>query len=357
MATTSEYNTESFSYPADIMSDQYGGNYAMFFINVQSDSKLSMPTVDGTFDTGMDYLKGVKTGIASGLGGITTADAIYAQAAEAGLLAGGISLLGKTSEIGPALKNLVKNKDFAAIKDIAGIVGDVAIDAGKAAGVAGAITTGIAAGVGGFNKPVKRLKTAIALHMPTSLNIKYGVSYDETETSTLQGVNQLLHANNAPAAANAGAFATAFALNKAPGVLQALSKTAPNPMKEQIFKAVDNRTFSFSYRFAPRDETEAMHVLNIINQFKFHMHPEYKDDVGFLYIFPSEFDIVYYSGSEENNKIHKHVSCVLIEMSVNYTPNGVWSTFDNGMPTQIEMQLTFKELATLDKQKIQKGGF
>jgi hypothetical protein len=44
-------------------------------------------------------------------------------------------------------------------------------------------------------------------------------------------------------------------------------------------------------------------------------------------------------------------------MVVNYSPNGVFSTFANGMPTQIDLALSFKELTKLDKQKITEGGY
>jgi hypothetical protein len=40
-------------------------------------------------------------------------------------------------------------------------------------------------------------------------------------------------------------------------------------------------------------------------------------------------------------------------MVVNYSPNGQFTAFENGMPTQINVTLTFKELATLTKEKIQ----
>jgi hypothetical protein len=230
----------------------------------------------------------------------------------------------------------------------------------KAALGTAALRTGLAgvwAAQGGkFSAPTKRLKTAIALHMPTSLAIRYSANYEEIETSNtfLAAVNAAQM--NIPGVTGAG---SALAMKNAPhaDILSKISKTAINPSKEQIFRSVDFRTFQFSYKFAPRDETEAKYVLNIIDQFKFHMYPEFKDETGFLYIFPSEFDIVYYSGSGENTNVHKHTSCVLTEMNVNYTPNGVFTTFNNGMPTQIEIQLTFKELALLDKKKIQDGGF
>ena len=84
------------------------------------------------------------------------------------------------------------------------------------------------------------------------------------------------------------------------------------------------------------------------------MHPEFKSSDAFLYIYPSEFDIVYYKGSMENLSIHRHTSCVLTELNVNYTPNGVFTTFPNGMPTQINMTMTFKELMLLSKETIEK---
>lgn len=336
MATINDYNTESFTYPADVMGDQYGGNFAMFFINIQSDSKLSMPTRGGA-DTGLSVLSDIQTGINTGMANISESRAMFNNMimgmGAGGLFSAGASFLSGASD---AAKSALKT-------------------AAGAGAVAGAISGVAAMGSGEFSAPVKRLKTAIALHMPTSLNIRYSVNYEETETSTMAGLNELtnLHLGNTFDAA------AAYGLQTAPnsGALQKLSKTAPNPMKEQIFRSVDYRTFTFSYRFAPRNEKEASNALNIIDQFKFHMHPEFKDQTGFLYLFPSEFDVVYYTGGNENDKIHKHTSCVLTEVNLNYTPNGMFNTFPNGMPTQIEMQLTFKELATLDKAKIQSGGF
>ena len=72
-----------------------------------------------------------------------------------------------------------------------------------------------------------------------------------------------------------------------------------------------------------------------------------------------QFDIEYYHGSkdggQENLNIHRHTSCVLTEMNVNYTPNGNFSTFIEGRPTQINVSLTFKELTILTKELIQQG--
>jgi hypothetical protein len=42
-------------------------------------------------------------------------------------------------------------------------------------------------------------------------------------------------------------------------------------------------------------------------------------------------------------------------MTVNYTPNSQFTTFADGTPTQINMQLSFRELAQMDKDMIAGG--
>ena len=96
-------------------------------------------------------------------------------------------------------------------------------------------------------------------------------------------------------------------------------------------------------------------IMNIIEQFKYHMHPEFKDTNNFIYVYPSEFDVFYYQGGKENLNLHRHTSCVLTEMNINYTPNGSFTAFANGMPTQINVTLAFRELALLSKEKIKDG--
>ena len=354
----STYNTESYSYPDDVTtSEVYGGNFAVFFINVQSQSKL--------LNGDSNFVNDVITGINNNAGNISTAAAITAQALT-GAVQGGI--VGAVAGVYSAVKD--SQNGNAGDTGLANTSKNLMSTIGKklAAPLGGAILKGGAAGMiayesGGFSQPVKRLKTAISLYMPSSLSASYGVQYNESEVplamQMANAVGDAFH-GTVPVGGTAAAIGTALAFKAsgdAAGALSKLSKLAPNPTTEMVFQSVETRTFSFNYRFAPRSEKEAENVLKIIEQFKFHMHPEFKDQTGFLYIYPSEFDIVYYSGGQENPNLHKHTSCVLVNMAINYTPNGMFSTFDNGMPTQIDVTLSFKELAKLDKQKIQEGGF
>jgi trimethylamine:corrinoid methyltransferase-like protein len=82
------------------------------------------------------------------------------------------------------------------------------------------------------------------------------------------------------------------------------------------------------------------------------MLPEYKDDADgqFLFIYPATFDIEYYVGAEQNKHIHKHTSCVLTNVAVDYTPNGSYAYFNkNGAPIQINVRMDFRELEIITR--------
>jgi len=333
-----KYDIGNWSYPADLMAPdgRYGGNYVIFYINVSQDGKLyaNDPSVAVENLTPRDQGDLVGQNIGNNL---TSANAT-AGAVE-GAVGGGL------------------------------LTGDVK---GAAKGAAAGAVTGAAVGKILSSDSIKttrankRLKTAIALHIPNDLSITYGVQWSEEDTATLAmaaaGGGEIAKALNPKSkssdATGVGAAILAnLALSKGPnaGANSAALGLAANPKKEQVFKGVDFRTFSFNYKFFPTNSTEANHVLNIIQQFKYHMHPEFKDANNFLYIYPSEFDIFYYNGGQENLNLHRHTSAVLTNMHVNYTPNGMFTTFPDGMPTQIDIQLQFRELALLTKDKVKDG--
>lgn len=211
----------------------------------------------------------------------------------------------------------------------------------------------------------KRITDTITLNVPNSLTTRYSVSWDAEDMMLGNAAADIANAlsnknssqNVSDAAGTTAAVGTNIAMSTLPGgsIAQAISGIAPNPKKEQLFKNVDFRTFNFEYNFAPRDKTEATNVKKIIDLFKLHMHPEFKDASGFLFLYPSEFEIVYYQGNEENMNLPRHTSCVLVDMSINYTPQNAFNTFDDGSSTLININLTFKELAILTKAEILDG--
>jgi len=209
--------------------------------------------------------------------------------------------------------------------------------------------------------PMKRLVTAISLYVPNELNTGWNAEYSEEDMTNLylaaNGLDILTGANNVN---NAGMIERAIQLGgsfvakkafEGSEFRQMALRTTPGQSKmEQLFRRVNFRDFSFFYMFAPKSEREAANVLNIIRKFRHHMLPEFRDQNQFLYLFPSEFDVKYYRGDKENEYLEKQFSAVLTNMSVIYSPMGIFNTFPNGMPTQINMQLQFRELNVATKE-------
>ena len=134
---------------------------------------------------------------------------------------------------------------------------------------------------------------------------------------------------------------------------------ADNPFVEVFFNSMNVRTFTYNFNFAPRNEEETQEIQQIIQLFRFHMAPELQGTNSRYLTLPSEFDIHYMykandGNSYENDYYNRIGTCVLENVSTNYTPNGVKS-FADGAPTAIKMDLTFRETEVLTKEKINEG--
>lgn len=320
---SNKYKANQYMYPADLMTPQYGGNYAIFYINISDASRLKIKEESFKLDaTTEPRMRGGLVGQAEKLAG----------------------------HIESGLRGANKLLDSTGASEY---VGKIDVEAVK---------TAIP-----FNaRSQRRLKTAIALHIPNQLSVSYRTSWGTENTAATQavlsGANAVgeaiasngasLKKNLSDVAGTAAEAAFSLGLSKMPQGTSAALGLASNPKKEQTFEGVEFRKFTFDYQFYPRDEVEAQNVLNIIHQFKLHMHPEFKSELNYVWIYPSEFDIMYYSNGDENLNLHKHTSCVLENMTVNYTPNGNFSVFANGMPTQINISLEFMELQLASKETI-----
>ena len=122
-----------------------------------------------------------------------------------------------------------------------------------------------------------------------------------------------------------------------------------NPNMELLFNGPTLRNFNFSFKMTPRSPEEALEVKNIIRMFKLNMAPKTKNtgSVGGSGIFlktPSVFELRYKKGASEHTFLHKFKQCFLTNISVNYTGEGVYATYDDATPISMTMDLSFKEL-------------
>lgn len=356
-----KYNVKTRTYPAAVSGDKDLQHYMCFFINIRGKSKYK------------DRYKSTPIS-AAGQNRLQSAGLVDAGAfAVAG--AGG-AILGNTVNnlIGANLKGVGDNAKIikpsrtqSALQSTLGksaITGTIAIGGG---------VTGIAVNKAtGFFEPDQssRIDQAIMLAINKAPEVKYGVEYDAKDLGTMVGLisggssavdavagernseygrSVLMNVANIPkgiADVFGGDLDFGSALKQGMGV-------APNPFREQVFRNVQTREFTFEYKFLPRNKTEVDNVQNIIYQFKFHMHPEVSTG-GLFYIYPSTFDIAYYYKGKVNNNFNRISTCVLEDLAVDYGGQG-FNTFASGSPTEINIKLRFRELEVLTKERIAQG--
>lgn len=116
-----------------------------------------------------------------------------------------------------------------------------------------------------------------------------------------------------------------------------------NPNKELLFNGVNLRNFNFQFKFIPRNDREAEQVEKIIKSFKRNMAPVVAQEYAFLNT-PSVFELSYRKGHGEHPFLHKFKQCFLENCTVNYTGDGFYSTYSDGRPVSMTLNLTFKEI-------------
>ena len=121
-----------------------------------------------------------------------------------------------------------------------------------------------------------------------------------------------------------------------------------NPNMELLFGGPTLRNFRFSFKLTPRNQKEAQQVRLIIRAFKRNMAARAlggRSDGGNWYLStPNIFKLRYRTGRKNHPFLHKFKQCFLSDMSTKYTGEGVYSTYDDGTPVSILLDLSFKEI-------------
>ena len=248
----------------------------------------------------------------------------------------------------------------------------------------------------GTKDKAKKILGSIILQMPSNIQDGNAVDYGESKMNTLMGaaagaigsvINKTGEAvgeglSNNPEGAKqsmaelsgdlkktlgadsslmdaAAQFTTAKATSAALGALGANVSAADllarqtgqifNPNMELLFNGPTLRSFSFSFKMTPRSPSEAQECKNIIRSFKSNMAPKTKNtgSVGGSGVFlktPNVFELQYKKGGREHPFLHRFKQCFLTNVSVNYTGEGVYTTYDDATPVSMQIDLSFKEL-------------
>ena len=123
----------------------------------------------------------------------------------------------------------------------------------------------------------------------------------------------------------------------------------PNSNMERLFNGVALRDFNFSWKMSPRDEEEAKQVKAIIRFFKQGMAARtIKNTAGERSLFLGTPNIFRLQYRTSEGKIIEGVNrikpCAITGTSVNYTPDGVWSAYDEGQPVSTILSIRMEEL-------------
>lgn len=346
-ASSSKYSIGNLTYPENVGVEADVQHYMMFYINIRESSKFAknnknkvIGEVNNAGQNRTDQTRNVNI-----VGGFTSTDV-----REKGLA------------VTPVLGSYLIGKKIA---------GTAAGALSAAAAAYGTKNAGVGTGTENIFhiEKTQRLSDVITLAIQNAPSATYGVEWQQSEFGTLMGVlagsssvsdtssvsqnmaSDIARRMMEVAATIPGALNTN---NRVQNMLESGTKRVANPFREVLFKSVGFRKFEFNYKFMPKSENESNQVRKIIQTFKYHMHPELVAS-GLYYIYPSDFDIVYYHKGKENKWINKISTCALTDMKVDYGSSSNYTTFSNGAPTEINLSLTFTELETLTKDRIDEG--
>lgn len=350
-AAGGKYSVEQLTFPSDLFSAgpaKYANSWMMININMLEQSKYLGQTAQADLSKSeaeaanrRDANTDARNNSVAGLAG---------SAATTGAVVGAASVIKdlKMTDF------LVKNKsarNAALAKAGAEVLGKSL----RGAAIGGAAVGIVAASAGTAKRETKRIAAAIQLPMPNDLITSYGARWGEDSTNLFDVMARGLgNLGSGVVDAAAAASLGAAGIIQAQG-LSAATGLAVNPKKEMFFESIDFRTFQLGYKLYPKSAQEARIIHDIIFHLKFHMHPEYKSEGRYTFVYPSEFDITFFHRGEENDWVNKIATCVLTNLNVNYTPDGQWAQHSEGQPNAIQIQMTFKELTVLTKEMIDKG--
>jgi len=167
--------------------------------------------------------------------------------------------------------------------------------------------------------------------------------------SLMEATNRLLKGNE-----GLHQYITAYFAGKAVSAnILGRSGVAINPNLELLFSGPGLRSFSYNFRFTPREELEAQEIRDIIKVFKKGMAPRRTEGHMFLNV-PNVWSIKYIHNSQnKNTEVHPYLNkiktCALKSFNVNYMPDGSYMTYagsgvGKGSMTSYQVSMEFGEL-------------
>ena len=218
---------------------------------------------------------------------------------------------------------------------------------------------------------------AISIYMPPGIKVGYNQSYDnDVETGVSGDVQKVLDdIKTAEGAGNkivsllqgftgsairqgsqaVGEFISLAGMGDPVRFTLKRFGAAINPRNEAFYNTPTQRTFSYTFDFWPRNQKEAQAVENIITIFKYNSSPGFSENTSGLFTTPNYFKIKYMHKTAETTHLHKIGACFCTDVSVDYSPDGQFTTFETGQPVHTRLTVSFLEDRIITKRDIEAG--
>jgi hypothetical protein len=157
-----------------------------------------------------------------------------------------------------------------------------------------------------------------------------------------------------------GALAGAIGAEPLANFAKEASRVTLNPNLRTLFEGVQMRSFPMAFRMVAKSEQEAREVKNIVKFLRAEVYPEAispSSDIPFGYKFPNVFDIQI-KDTKGDNPAFDIQRCYLnsVTTTFNQTATGMYKGAENNYFIEVDLQLEFIEVMTMDKGKVE-GGF
>lgn len=140
------------------------------------------------------------------------------------------------------------------------------------------------------------------------------------------------------------------------GLGGAVTSKVPNPYLTAVFRGVDFRKFSFTFKFTPLTEQDCYVIRDIIKTFRANSLPYYTDNKAFL-SYPSECSIAYFWKGEINSFLPKTKRVVCTGIDSDWNGAGTFAPMRNGAPVQITINTSWAETEIITRRDVEKFGY
>ena len=364
-------NPNLFQFPLDVAGDPGIGNhghYIIFFINEQQNSKLSF---SGSSKSGKDTVakekarREIPNFIKKNFGGREGYQKQKNTGGEDSIISSGIAR-------GESIADLAARMNKKQLNAALGIASELEEKPEQEGGQVVRIQ----------RPPTRRLDTAIAMYMPSSIQVTYGTKYDDeaigglaaAAASVFQGIQggqsfgDALKDQLGNIAEDVKKKGLKIGLDVADGLgvtgaRNALEITAGAVIADRMelaFKNVDRRSFQYTFKMIPKNSREAEEIRKIVFAFKANMLPEMLEGRNRdTMTVPNTFNIQYMYKGKENDYVHRVSECFLDNVSVTYGGDR-YKTFephadDGAPPVETSISLSFKEIEIITRERVFEG--